>query len=95
MIARAWKDEAFAQELRADPKAALARELGRMQPGVTLPEDLEIRVLEETPTTLYLVIPPKPVAYDGELTDADLDLVSGGSSIPGTSGCAGLDGRSC
>jgi hypothetical protein len=76
LIAKAWKDEAFAGELRTDPRAAIAREL-----AVDIPADLEIKVLEETPTTLYLVVPPKPpAAATGELTDDDLEQAAGGQS---------------
>src|SRR5438105_1038981 len=61
LIARTWKDQAFRQELLRDPKAALGRELAQLAPGAALPEDVEIHVLEETPTTRYLVLPAKPV----------------------------------
>ena len=79
LIARAWRDEAFKQELLRDPKAALARELARIAPGATLPEQVEIHVVEETPTTRYLVLPSKPVTEVGEvLSDVDLEPIAGG-----------------
>jgi hypothetical protein len=77
LIARAWKDEAFRQELLSDPKAVVERELRRQDPDARLPEQVQLRVLEETPTTRYLVLPPNPRIESGEeLSDADLAQVS-------------------
>ena len=88
LVNRAWSDEAFMRELRQNPRATIERELARLAPAIgSLPSQLDIKVLEETPTTLYLVIPPKPLANTGELTDDDLDTVAGGgSSLPGNQG---------
>jgi hypothetical protein len=58
LITRALKDEGFRQELVANPKAVVEKEL-----GVKLPEELEINVLEETEDTLYMVLPCNP--YEG------------------------------
>ena len=77
LIARAWKDEAFAQELRTDPKAVIERELAEVRPEAKLPDNFEVRVVEESPTTMYLVLPPKPRSVD-ELSDADLDAAAAG-----------------
>ena len=73
LIAKAWADEAFMEELRTDPRAAVAKEL-----GVTLPEGVTVEVHEEKPEhqVLHLVIPPKPGL--GELADEELDAVAGG-----------------
>jgi hypothetical protein len=79
LAARAWKDEAFARELRRDPKAALERELAALRPGARLPEGLEVKLLEESPATLYLVLPPRPPAAAGELSDAELEAAAGGT----------------
>ena len=56
-----------------DPKATFEQESGQR-----LPADLEVRVLEETEGTVYLVLPPKRAP--GELSDADLDSVAGGKT---------------
>jgi len=56
LIRKAWADPDFLQELRANPKAALASEMNQD----ALPDDLEIEVLEETPNKLYLVLPVRP-----------------------------------
>ena len=77
LIARAWKDEAFRQELLSDPKAVVERELRRQHPDARLPEHVQLHVLEETPTTRYLVLPANPVVESGEaLSDADLAQVA-------------------
>jgi hypothetical protein len=76
LIKQAWTDAAFAQQLQEDPRQAVERVL-----GVQLPDSIVIQVLQETPTTLYLVIPPQPDTLPaGELTDADLAAVAGGGS---------------
>jgi hypothetical protein len=71
IIARAWKDEAFANELRRNPKAAIEKEVGK------LPDAIKIQVVEESPTSLYLVLPARP-SGTGELSDAELEGVAGG-----------------
>jgi hypothetical protein len=79
LIARAWKDEAFKQELLSNPTAVVERELRELSPGATLPQYVQIHVLEETPTTRYLVLPPRPsaVADAAQLSDQELAQVAG------------------
>lgn len=69
LIAKAWTDEAFAEELRRHPKATIEREMGQR-----LPDDLKVQVLEEQKNTLYLVIPEKPASVSelGELSEEEL-----------------------
>jgi hypothetical protein len=55
IIAKAWEDERFRQELLSNPKEAIAKTL-----GTKLAENLELRVVQETPNNLYLVLPVKP-----------------------------------
>ncbi|MBW4644892.1 MAG: NHLP leader peptide family RiPP precursor [Goleter apudmare HA4340-LM2] len=75
LIAKAWTDENFKQELLSDPKGVIEREL-----GTELADGIQVQVIEETPTTLYLSIPVKPTAgAEGELSDEELEAVAGGS----------------
>lgn len=75
LISKAWKDEAFKQELLSNPKAVISREL-----GTQIPDNVEVKVLEETPTSLYLALPVKPsIGAEGELSDEELEAVAGGS----------------
>jgi hypothetical protein len=53
IIVRAWEDEEFKQNLVSNPKAAIEQELGEK-----FPEGVEVRVLQETANTRYLVLPP-------------------------------------
>ena len=75
LIERSATDEAFRKHLLADPRGTVERELGK-----TLPEEVEVRVVEETPETIYLVLPPRAAGLreDGELSERDLDAVAGG-----------------
>lgn len=69
VVARAWADESFRERLKADPRAAVAEET-----GITVPESINVEVLEETPETAYLVIPTNRVA----VADEQLDAAGGG-----------------
>jgi hypothetical protein len=71
LIARAWQDDAFKQQLVDDPRAAIAAEFGR-----AVPEGIEMRVVEETATVRYLVLPPNTT----RLSDEELDRTAGGFS---------------
>jgi hypothetical protein len=61
IVARAWADEGFRKRLQANPRAAVAEET-----GVSVPESIEIEVLEETPAKGYLVIPLNRAAISDE-----------------------------
>ena len=62
IITRAWQDEAFKQKLLAEPKSTIEEML-----GVTLPDEIEIFIHEQTPTALHLILPMAP---DNGETDA-------------------------
>jgi hypothetical protein len=75
VIRRALRDTSFRRRLRADPRAALEQELARLGGApVRLPEGLSVRVVEEAPASLVLVLPaPPPAAGADDLDPADLD----------------------
>jgi hypothetical protein len=74
LAGRAAKDAAFRRTLLADTTGTLEREL-----GVRLPAGVSVTVLEETPTSRYLVLPPVPTGAGGELSDDELEAVAGGN----------------
>jgi len=69
IVARAWGDEGFRERLKADPRDAVADET-----GFTIPDSVEVQVLEETPDKAYLVIPANRMT----IADEDLDAAGGG-----------------
>ncbi|HOV81024.1 MAG TPA: NHLP leader peptide family RiPP precursor [Bacillota bacterium] len=68
IIEKAQVDQEFSKALIENPKRALG------QSGVQLPEGVTIKVVEESPRVLYLVLPVDP----GELADEQLDNVTAG-----------------
>jgi hypothetical protein len=83
VIARAMRDPAFRQALLAAPRAVLAREY-----DVHLSAHVTLRVLEEAPNTFTLVLPAVEKVLL-ELSDAELEAVSGGAPCSGqNSGCS-------
>ncbi len=70
ILSKAEVDGDFRARLIADPKAAIASEV-----GTVVPDGFDIVVHEDSATTAHLVLPPSP-----QLTEADLAQVSGGVS---------------
>jgi hypothetical protein len=71
VVERAQRDESFRQHLLEDPKAAISEEL-----GVEIPDALKMRVIEEEPSEVVLVLPAATRAR--ELSDEQLAGVAGG-----------------
>jgi len=74
IITKAWKSEAFKQELLTNPKAIIEQEF-----GVEFPAELNVSVREENSTTLYFVLPLHPQIEGRELSEEELESVAGGS----------------
>ncbi|QMV42000.1 NHLP leader peptide family RiPP precursor [Cohnella cholangitidis] len=62
IIKKAWADPAFKKSLLSDPKKAVKEAF-----GVEVPAEIEVKVVEESPSLAYLVLPPNPEdVADGE-----------------------------
>jgi hypothetical protein len=76
IISKCWEDEAFKQELIANPVQAIEKLSGQ-------PLDLKgkrIVVADQTDTSVaYLNIPANPA--DMELTDLELEAIAGGKGV--------------
>lgn len=70
IVKKSLQDEDFKKLLLTNPHEAIA------QLNVEIPKEMEIKILEETANTSYLVLPYIPE----ELSDDALDLVAGGSA---------------
>ncbi len=83
LIESSVQDEGLRQRLLDDPKGTVEGEL-----GTSLPDDLEVRVVEETADVVYLVLPPtrEGAPETSELPDDERAAVSGGGDDDWTSG---------
>lgn len=73
VIAKAWSDNTYKRRLMDDPNSALA------EVGVTIPSGTSIRVVENTPNTIHLVLPPQPPK--SQLSDDVLDKLASGGGL--------------
>ena len=82
LIQRSFQDESFRQRILQDPRSAVEEEL-----GARLPQGINVRAVEETPDTIYVVLPSRSRSgQTGELSDQDLDAVAGGGGTWETCG---------
>jgi hypothetical protein len=72
LLSRAERDPEFRKRLSEDANSAVQDEL-----GVELPQDFQVRVLEEGPNEAILVLPR--VTEPGQLRDEELVGAAGGS----------------
>jgi len=82
IVAKAWKDQTFANRLKSDPKGVLKEH------GIEVPKDVDVKVVHSSLDDLHIPLPAKP---KGQLDDEHLKQVAGGASA-GTAGsisCAG------
>jgi hypothetical protein len=78
IIAQAWKDENYKQELLNNPRSIFEKEF-----GLKFPCQKRIEVLEENPNTLYFVLPISPDLSKTELSDEELEVIAGGGFFDG------------
>ena len=92
LVQRSMEDEDFRQKLLDDPKGTLEQEL-----ETQLPEGVEVRVVEESAQSIYLVLPSaSPLGQGEELSDQALEEVAGGGTVwNDTCGCPTRDVNEC
>jgi hypothetical protein len=73
IVDRASRDPAFRRDLLTDPRSTIERAY-----GVSIPPTYRIRFIEKGPDVDALVVLPD-FSPDGELSDHDLEHVSGGA----------------
>lgn len=79
LILKAMKDETFRSRLIANPKSVLDEELARVDTGIKLPGDTEVKVLEQAHNELFIILPEPNARKEGsELSDRQLESVAGG-----------------
>lgn len=69
---QAQKSPKYFDQLMKDPRSLMAKQL-----GTDIPASINVKVLQETPDTYYVVLPYAP-KEGAELSDADLEKVAGG-----------------
>ncbi|MCC7054302.1 MAG: NHLP leader peptide family RiPP precursor [Gemmatimonadaceae bacterium] len=74
VLARASTDRDFRQRLLVDPKSAIHDAL-----GIVIPPTFRVRFIERDPSVDSLVVLPDYTSPDGELCDADLETIAGGT----------------
>jgi len=77
IIGKCWENENFKQALINNPISSIKSELGL---NIDIPEDVQLVVNDQSDSKfIHLNIPPQIDFEDVELTDAELDFVSGGT----------------
>jgi hypothetical protein len=71
IVKRAWSDPTFRANLLKDPKGTLEKA------GVRFPNGATVVIHEEAANTFHYVLPQVP-STSGELSEAELETVSGG-----------------
>ena len=72
IIIKAWKNPAFKKKLLQNPKAVFKEE------GISLPETVQVRVYEDSPTLINFVLPPTPQHID-EIEEDEIKKIAAGS----------------
>ena len=75
LVQKAWESAAFKEQLVKNPETTISKVLGKEFKGNVVVED------QTDTNTIYLNIPRKLNAENLELTDEQLELVSGGEFV--------------
>jgi hypothetical protein len=87
IVKKALEDPKFKSRLLQSPKQVVQEQIASKQKDFKLPDGLDVKVLEETKSTLYIVIPRIPAGVAaGELSDNELEAVAGGMALAASSG---------
>ncbi len=83
LIEKAMKDPDFRKRLLENPKAVIQE-----MTGFELSPSLNLRILEEDPHTVYLILPFIPSQLnENELDETELERIAGGGQFTGFSFC--------
>jgi hypothetical protein len=81
IVEQAQKNPKYHQQLMSDPRGLMEKQL-----GTSIPKSVNIKVLQETADTYYIVLPAS-TKEGAELSDADLEKVAGGGTVKGDAIC--------
>jgi hypothetical protein len=89
IVEQAHQNPQYFEMLKHNPRGLMEKQL-----GTAIPASVNVKVIEETPDTYYIVLPYK--AKEGaELSDSDLEKVAGGmldGMVKGNASCSGGSG---
>lgn len=81
VVNEAWSNPTFKKQLMENPVEAIE---GLTGASLNLPSGKRIEVLDQTDeSTVYINIPAEVDMDDVELTEEQLEIISGGGSLPG------------
>jgi hypothetical protein len=89
---RAWKDEAFRQELIANPKGVIERLFPHYFPDGKVPDKVTYKVIVEDPYTHHILLPALPEELTDQISEEKLkELLAimevSGASTPTVASC--------
>ena len=70
---KSTEDPGFRQQLLTDPKSAIQQEF-----GITIPDNIQIKVHESDMSTVHLALPPSSVLNEEQLQAVAAGLCCGG-----------------
>lgn len=86
IVEQAQKNPKYLETLKSDPRSLMEKQL-----GTAIPAGVNIKVIEESADTYYIVLPA--IAAEGaELSDSDLEKVAGGGTVKGDASCDSAQG---